>query len=296
MINPRVAIIILNWNGKDYLKDCLPSVLNQDYGNFAAMLIDNGSSDGSVEFVKNSYSEVEIIALDKNYEFAKANNIAIKKALEEGAQFIALLNNDTKVEKNWLSELVKVMESNPKIGICASKMLKMDNSKILDSTGHVFIDGIIRDRGSGELDKGQYDTKLGVVGGCAGAVLYRKEMLDEIGLFDEQFGFNYEDAELSWRAYKYGWKARYVPQAIVYHLRSGSVKDNSQLQEELRYRGMLNLIRTIKRHANIKQKIWVTLIWIKEASRQRIYLLFKGKEIRGGDYLERLKLLWLKKL
>jgi len=291
----KVSVIIPNWNGKDYLRECLSSALNQDYDNFRVILIDNGSTDGSVEFVRNSYSEVEIIALDKNYEFAKANNIGIKKALEEGAQFIALLNNDTKVEKNWLSELVRVMESNSKIGICASKMLKMDNPQILDSTGHAFIDGIIRDRGSGELDRGQYDTKLEVVGGCAGAALYRREMLDEIGLFDEQFGFNYEDVELSWRAYRYGWKARYVPQAIVYHLRSGSVKDNSQLQEELRYRGMLNLIRTIKRHANIKQKIWVTLIWIKEASRQRIYLLFKGKEM-GSDYLERLKLLWLKKL
>lgn len=294
-MTPKVLIIIVNWNRKDYLRDCLFSALSQDYDNFKVILIDNGSTDGSVEFVRNKYPEVEIIALDKNYEFAKANNIGIKKALDEGAEFIALLNNDTRVEKNWLSELVKVMESNPKIGICASKMLKMDKPNILDSAGHVFIDGIIRDRGSGELDRGQYDTKLEVVGGCAGAALYRREMLDQVGLFDEQFGFNYEDAELSWRAYKYGWKARYVPQAVVYHVRGGTTKDNKELQEKLRDQGIVNFVRTIKRHANIKQKVWVTLIWIKEAIRQRINVLFYGKEM-GPDYLERLKLLWFKKM
>lgn len=294
-MTPRVLIIIVNWNRKDYLRTCLASALEQDYDNFRVMFIDNGSSDGSVEFVRNNYPQVEIIALDKNYEFAKANNIGIRKALAEGAQFIALLNNDTRVEKNWLSELVKVMGSSPKIGICASKILKMDNPKILDSTGHIFADGIVRDRGSGEVDRGQYDEQLEVGGACAGACLYRKEMLEKIGLFDESFGFNYEDAELSWRAYRWGWKARYVPQALVYHLRGGSVKDNSQLQKELLYRAMLNLVKTIKRHATIKQKIRVTLLWIKEAARQRIYLLFKDKEM-GLDYWERLKLLWFKKM
>jgi GT2 family glycosyltransferase len=294
MVEPRVSVIILNWNRKDYLKKCLPTVLTQDYGNFSVILVDNASTDGSVDFVRQTFPAVEIISLDRNYEFAKANNIGIAKAFSDQAMFVALLNNDTIAEKSWLSRLVGGIEEDKKIGIVASKLLRMDTPEILDATGHVFLDGIIHDRGFGELDRGQYDTKLEVIGGCAAAVLYRKEMLEQIGFFDEQFGYGYEDAELSWRAYRRGWKARYIPGAIVYHIRGGTVNSDRRLMEQMSRRCMLNLIRAIKRHATAQQKLWVSLIWIKEAARQRIDSLIKGKKI-DSDYFEWLSSLWFKK-
>ena len=141
-MNSQVSIIIVNWNGREYLSECLKSVFNQSYDNFKVILVDNGSTDCSVEFVKNNFSHVQVISLDKNYGFAKGNNIDMKEALKDkDVQYIALLNNDTKVEKNYLVELIKVMSSDNKIGICALKMLRMDNPEILDSTGHIFIVG-----------------------------------------------------------------------------------------------------------------------------------------------------------
>ncbi|MBU1182523.1 MAG: glycosyltransferase [Proteobacteria bacterium] len=297
-MTPNVLIIIANWNGKEYLSDCLRSVFNQSYRNFKIILVDNGSTDDSIEFVKKNYPDVEIIPLDKNYGFAKANNIAMETALKDKTiEYIALLNNDTKVEKKYLSELVKIISSDNKIGICASKMLRMDNPGILDSTGHIFVDGLgmIGDRGGNETDTGQYDDKPDVVGACAGACLYRKKMLEETGLFDESFGSYYEDAELSWRAYKAGWKAKYVPTSVVYHKRYGTFKKNKILQEEIRNQSILNIMRTIRRHATAKQKLRITLIWFKGAIEQRIGLLFCGKKFES-DYLERLKLLWFRKI
>lgn len=294
-MRPKVTVVIVNWNGKIYLDRCLTSVAAQTYDNYNVILIDNASTDGSAEFVREQYPQVKIITLDRNYEFAKANNIGIRMAIQEGAQFIALLNNDTKVEGEWLSELVKAMYRDPGVGICASKMLRMDDPRIIDSTGHYFVDGIIRDRGNGELDIGQYDSKAKVVGGCAGASLYRKTMFDAIGLFDESYGFYYEDAELSWRAYNSGWKAVFVPTSVVYHVRGGTARGDATLQEELRRRDVINIVRTVKRHASLKQRIVLSLIWMKEAMRQWVEAVMQKKKIKS-EYMEKLALLWFKRI
>jgi GT2 family glycosyltransferase len=292
--SPETVVVIVNWNGERFLEGCLRSVFAQVYTDFKVVFVDNGSTDGSVAFVRKNFPQVDIIALDKNYGFARANNIAIKKALENGAEYIALLNNDTKVEKNWLGELAETMRAGMRVGICASKMLRMDNPGILDSTGHIFIDGIIYGRGGEEPDKGQYDRQLDVAGACAGACLYRKKMLETIGLFDESFGSYYEDVELSWRAHKAGWKAKYVPGAVVYHKRYGSSKGNEELQKQIGTQGKLNLVKTIRRHASFAGKLRITAIWIKEAARQRVESRFSGKAIEP-DYLEMLRSLWFKK-
>ena len=294
-MHPKVTVVIINWNGKAYLDRCLASVANQTYDNYNVILVDNGSTDGSAQFVKTNYPRVEVIALNRNYEFAGANNIGIKKALSDGAEFIALLNNDTKADKEWLLELAKAIEQDDRIGICASKMLRMDDPRIIDSAGHVFKDDIPHDRGHGEVDNGQYDGQLGVLGGCAGASLYRKEMFEEIGLFDESYGIYYEDAELSWRSNRRGWKARFVPKSIVYHVRGGSTSGNKGLREELRRRGALNAVRMVKRYATLKQRIRISLIWLKEAIRQRTDSAWRKPDAED-DYLKKLILLWFKKI
>lgn len=289
----KVSVIIPNWNGKHFLQTCLDSLLNQTFRSFAIIVVDNGSTDGSVQFVEQNYTEVKIIALDRNYGFAKANNLAMQKVLAEGTRYIALLNNDTRVEKYWLSELVKTMSSDKIIGICAPKILRMDNPEILDSTGHTFIHGTIRDRGLGESDKGQYDNNLNVVGACACACLYRKEMLETIGLFDESFGTCYEDSELSWRAFKSGWKARYVATAVVYHHCGGTTKSTEEIFQKMNKQNSVNVITTIKRHATLFQKLQVSFHWGKIAIRSEIGKLAKRNTVGGKLFFERLKKLWI---
>jgi GT2 family glycosyltransferase len=289
----KVSAIIPNWNGKHFLKTCLDSLLNQTLKDFRIIFVDNGSTDGSVEFVKKNYAQIEIITLDRNYGFAKANNLAIKKVLSEGTEYIALLNNDTRVERNWLNELVKTMSSEEMIGICAPKILRMDNPQILNSTGHTFIHGTIHDRGLGESDKGQYDKKLNVVGACAGACLYRKEMLEAIGLFDESFGTCYEDSELSWRAFKSGWKAKYVATAVVYHHCGGTTKSTKEIFQKMNKQNSRNMITTIKRYATLIQKLQVSFHWGKIAIRSEIGKWFVRNTVGGKPFIERLKKLWM---
>ena len=291
----QVSVIIVNWNGRKYLDRCLSSLLPQTYAPFNIILVDNGSTDDSLEFIRNNFPMVEIVALERNYGFAKANNRGITQAFSQGVQFIALLNNDTEVDRNWLAELVKGMYDRDDVGIGASKILNMDNRRIIDSTGHIFSRGIIRDRGYGMPDNGQYDKKLSVLGACAAACLYRRRMLEEIGLFDEDFGSYYEDAELSLRARSYGWKARYVPEAIVYHMRQASSKNDVFLKEQLRKQSVVNLVKLIQRYASLPQFLAVSFFWFKEALQKEMKSLFLGSRKGNNDYWQRLQLLWSKR-
>ena len=221
-MNPKVSIIIVNWNGRQYLEECLSSVYAQTYSNFEVIFVDNNSKDGSVEFVATSFPETKVIKNNENLGFAEANNIGIKAA---NAKYIATLNNDTKADPNWLKEIITVAERADDIGSCASKMLRYKDHSIIDSTGiKLFSTGTVMDRGSEEKDKGQYDKSEEVFGACAGAALYRVEMLNAIGLFPSHYFASYEDVDLAWRARYAGWKCVYVPSAIVYHVRFATQK------------------------------------------------------------------------
>lgn len=226
-MNPLVSVLIINWNGKHYLEDCLTSLYNQTYKNFEVIVFDNGSVDGSVEFVKSRFPDVHIIKNKENIGFAGGNNIAFKNAKGD---FIALLNNDTKVDILWLEELIKVMQSSKKIGICTAKVLRMGDPSIIDSTGLIFKSGFPTGRGYSEKDTGQYDKQEEVWGATGTAVLLRREMINKIGLFDETFFAYCEDIDLSWRARNAGWKTVYVPTSICYHV-SGGTSKNFKIQE-----------------------------------------------------------------
>lgn len=288
---PKVSIIIVNWNGKEYLGACLTSVLDQTYPNYDVILVDNGSTDDSIEFVSEKYPEVKTIKLDKNHGFAKGNNIGIKEALkdEKNEKYIALLNNDTNVDKNWLSELVKAAETeNSKVGIYASKILKMDKLTI-DSTGHVFKFGMIVDRGHNKIDREQYDDKLDVIGACAAACLYKREMLGEIGLFDESFFAYFEDADLSWRAYKNRWKARYVPTSVVYHKGGGTSKKSKEFERKMRILIGRNEARIVRRHAIPLQKSLFILRYAIMAIMSWVGMRIGRNFIVASPYIEILK-------
>jgi GT2 family glycosyltransferase len=217
---PMVSVIVVNYNGKAFLDKCLGSLSRQAYPAVEVLVVDNGSSDGSVAFVREMYPQVNVIENGENLGFAKANNVGIRAARGE---LIATLNNDTEVVPGWLGELARAMLSDDGVGMCASKMLRMDDPTVIDSTGIcVSRSGACWDRGMFEKDRGQHEKIEEVFGPCAGAALYRKAMLDEVGLFDEEFVSYMEDTDLAFRGRLAGWKCLYVPKAVVYHVHGGT--------------------------------------------------------------------------
>jgi GT2 family glycosyltransferase len=288
----KAAIIIVNWNGLHFLKDCLTSVEHQTYENYEIILVDNGSTDGSIEYVKRHFPAVKVIELERNFGFAKANNIAMREVLQKKINYISLLNNDTKADKRWLENLVYVSKMSKNIGMCASKMLLMSDPSIIDSTGHIFQSGKIGDRGHGEIDSGQYDDKTNVIGACAGACLYRREMLEDIGLFDESFITYCEDAELSWRAHNKGWKAKYVPESVVLHHHGGTTRSTKAINQAMVEQSTINIVKMIRRHDSFEGKVRTSYAWLKMAINGSLKKMIKGEGSGGKPYFERLKRLW----
>ncbi len=222
---PLVSIIVVNYNGKKYLKDCFSSLYNLNFppNKLEIVMVDNGSSDSSLEFVKENFSRVEIIENNIN-NYCKANNLGIKSAK---GKYIAILNNDTKVDENWLVELVKVINQDDSIGAVAGKILFLDGR--LQGTGHYeFPHFYWSDRGFKENDKGQYDKTEEVPSISHCATLYRKKCFDNVGLLDEDFNMYMEDVDMSIRAKQKGWRLFYVPKSVVYHKFHGSA-DESQV-------------------------------------------------------------------
>ncbi len=224
MVNSRCVIIVLNWNGKQHLDTCLRSVFSQRFDSFGVLLVDNGSTDGSVDFVRQNFPEVEVIALPKNLGFAEGNNVGIRRALkDESIQYIVTLNNDTEVAPDWLEQLVAIVERDKKIGAVCSKMLYFQERNKLDAAGDYLQPGSFKvvTRGHSEIDQGQYDTLEECFSARAGAALYRREMLEDISLDGDYFDRHYfayiEDTDLSIRARLRGWKIMYAPASRVYH-------------------------------------------------------------------------------
>ena len=192
----------------------------QTYPDIEIIFVDNGSIDESVVYVKKEFPSVRIVVNKENFGFAKGNNIGIKEAKGD---LIATLNNDTEVSPVWIEELVRVINSDKDVGMCSSKMLFMKDPKMINSTGiYISRSGACWDRGIFEKDIGQYECIDDIFGPCAGAAMYKKEMLQEVGLFDEDFCAYVEDVDLAFRGRLAGWKCLYVPKAIVYHMHGGT--------------------------------------------------------------------------
>ena len=220
----KIVVIVLNFNGKHFLDACLSALRAQTFDDFQTVLVDNASKDGSVEWVRAQYPGVRIIRLSDNLGFCGGNNRGIEAT--EG-EYVALLNSDTEVVPEWLQALVQVLDSTPEVGFCASRMIRMFDRYTIDTAGDVFYThGVGGKRGEGQSMN--FYTALGpVFGACAGAAIYRRSMLMDIGLLDEDFFAYDEDIDLSFRAQLRGYRCQYVPEAIVYHHVGGSFRGTS---------------------------------------------------------------------
>jgi len=233
--NPIISVIIVNFNGKKFLEDCIESLYGQSYKNLEIIIVDNGSSDTSIEYLRSSHPGLIIIENSSNLGFAGGANIGIRTAR---GSFILTLNNDTWSDCHCIERLLAGMKSDDRIGMCATKMLFPDTR--INSAGIcISRSGAAWDRGMFEEDTGQYNMQEEIFGPCAGAALFRKAMLDEIGLFDEDFFLYMEDVDLAMRGQLAGWKCLFVPEAVVYHYHGGTAGVMSDL---VVYHGNRNIL------------------------------------------------------
>ena len=213
----ELSIIIPNYNGKHFLEDCLKAVFAQKIQDMEVIVVDNGSTDGSREYLE-SYPQVRTIVLDKNYGLCGAVNVGIQAA--EG-EFIILLNNDTEVDENFAAELLKAIKSDDRIFSCSSKMIQLhDRSKMDDAGDYYCALGWAFARGKGHPVE-RYNEPVNIFAACAGAAIYRKEILRLLGGFDEAHFAYLEDIDLGYRARISGYRNVYAPKAMVYHVGSG---------------------------------------------------------------------------
>ena len=289
-----VSIVILNWNGLGYLQDCLGSLQAQTHTDSQVIVVDNGSTDGSVEWVARNYPQAHLICNEANMGFAAPANQAIRAS---DTPYIVTLNNDTRADPRWLEALVTAADEHPDVGMCMSKMLFADRPQVINSTG-INLDclGIAWDRRGGELDDGRETEPVEILGPCAGAALYRRAMLDQIGLFDEDFFAFLEDVDLAWRARLAGWRCLYVPAARVYHVHSATAIEGSPFKNRLLGRNKVWLIA--KNYPMPRLLLYLPLILLYDGAAV-LYTLIMRKDtssLRGRlEGLTRLPAMWRKR-
>ena len=213
----NVSIVIPNYNGKHFLENCLKAVFAQTIENMEVIVVDNGSTDGSQEYL-DTYPGVRVLKLDKNYGFCGAVNAGIKAA---DSEYVILLNNDTEVEPDFANELLAAIQEDDKIFSCSSKMVQYHDRTLMDDAGDYYCAlGWAFGRGKGGLVE-NYDAPVTIFASCAGAAIYRKEMLESLGYFDEKHFAYLEDIDVGYRARIHGYRNVSAPKAVVYHVGSG---------------------------------------------------------------------------
>lgn len=213
----KVTIIIPNYNGLKFMEPCFKALRAQSDQNFELLVVDNGSSDGSVKWLEDH--QIPSIFLEENTGFSGAVNIGIRESV---TPYVILLNNDTEPQPDYVKEMVKAIERSPKIFSVSSKMIQLYHKDLMDDAGDMYsVLGWAYQRGVGQKSSG-YQKACRVFSACAGAAIYRREVFDEIGGFDEDHFAYLEDIDVGYRAKICGYENWYCPKAVVYHVGSGT--------------------------------------------------------------------------
>ena len=224
---PHISVVVLNWNGVACVEGCLKSLEAQSYQDFEVIVVDNASTDGSRELLTSKWQDrVSLVLLDRNTGYCGGNNRGIEKAR---GSLIALVNNDAEADPRWLEAVAAAAQRHPQAGMFASRIYNSVERNHFDSAGLlVYPDGVCRSRGWLEVDLGQYGVEEEVLGPNGAAAVYRRTMLEETGVFDERYFAYLEDLDLAMRGWLLGYTCVYVPEAIVYHLKSNSSGHHSK--------------------------------------------------------------------
>ncbi len=292
--SPKVLIQIVTWNSRPYLPACLELIRNQKYTDWSLLIIDNGSRDQTVEFVRKDYPQFSLLENRQNLGFARAHNQGIRIS---NSEYILVMNPDVILTPSFLSQMAGALQAQPDCGSATGKLLKFNFStndlqepiftKIIDSTGL----GLQRNRrfinrGEGETDANRYDDQRSVFGPSGAVALYRRSALDDVRLkdefFDEDFFAYKEDIDLAWRLQNAGWRSLYVPEAVAYHHREASRSDTGPaLKRERRNRSrfinaysyknhLLTLVKNERVTDLLKDFLWISLFEL----RKLVYIIF----------------------
>jgi len=323
-VSRSVTVLVLNFNGRKYLKECLNSLLATDYPRLKIIVIDNGSTDGSAEFLRVNYPDVKVIKHNYNFGYARAYNLVIERTQSE---YIVLLNNDVLVEPGWLKELVSYAEK-AEVAAATPKMKFLhDKTRINAAGGNCDMYGVGWNRGNGERDTGQYDAVQEVFYGNGGALLIKKGVWREVGAFDERYFLYGEDVDWCWRARLKGYKIIYVPHAEVCHHWRGSggamvyllerhwlstVLKNYSLKTLIQMMPKYLALKTLKAiwliaHAELREKLTVLsgILWnlsnLRESWKKRVHIQMSRTATDGEIQKQMFKgsfelSVWLKKL
>ena len=248
----RTALIILNWNNHQLTSECVRSVLALDAVNFEIIVVDNGSSDGSAQILAQEFPQITVLPQETNLGFAAGCNVGVRHALANGAAYVLLLNNDTFVARDFLSEMLAVMETDPRIGAVCPKIYFVNPPDKLWYAGADFSlwTGTVRHRGWKELDHGQFDHPKEITRATGCAMLVRCSALADVGLLDEQFWAYAEDLDWSLRFLKRGYRLMYAPKARLWHYDGvTSVKSMGRGSEVTRqFLGTRNMVFIARKH------------------------------------------------
>lgn len=235
---PAISVVIPTWKGRAWLPDCIASLRAQTLPQAEIIVVDNGSRDGSAGWLA-AQDDLRVITNPKNIGFAAAANQGFRAAT---APFIALLNDDTRPDPRWLEALVQPMLADERIGACASLLVFADRPATVQSAGIAMDRAAIAWDRLGGCPVAEAQQPGEVFGASGGAALYRRAMLDEVGLFDERFFAYLEDVDLAWRARTAGWRCVYVPVALVYHVTSATSGEGSPFKKQLLGRNKVWLV------------------------------------------------------
>jgi GT2 family glycosyltransferase len=257
--SPKVAVVILNWNGRKHLEKFLPSVNTATYSNYEVIVADNGSTDDSLSFLQKNYPFIKTILFKENYGFAKGYNEALKQVT---ADYYLLLNSDVEVQPGWLEPMVELLEKDKSIAACQPKILSWNNKKLfeyagaaggwLDEYGYPFAKGRVFD--ICEEDNGQYDQSEPIFWASGAALFIRPAVYHTVKGFDEYFFAHQEEIDLCWRIQLAGHKIYSCPASVVYHVGGGTLPKGNSLKTYLNFRN--NRIM-LSKNLPLSKKIWV---------------------------------------
>jgi GT2 family glycosyltransferase len=283
-----VSVVIVNWNSRDLLGRCIDALEKQTLRASKILVVDNASTDGSADRLGNDAAEIELIRLDTNHGFARANNIGLKRCAGR-CPWVVLLNPDAFAEPDWLERLMDAARANPECAFFGSRMLVASDETTLDGAGDVYHrSGLGWRRGHGQRADGKYLEREEVFSVCAAAALYRRDALLEVGGFDERYFGYFEDTDLAFRLRLAGYRGLYVPDAVVRHVGSATTGKDSDFTI---YHGHRNLVWTY-----FKDMPWplfwlylpqhillnlVSILWFTLRGRGRIILKAKWDALKG---------------
>ncbi|MFK5951341.1 MAG: glycosyltransferase family 2 protein [Methylococcales bacterium] len=287
-MNKFVGIVILNWNGVKDTIECIDSVLQATYVNYKIYIIDNGSADNSVDILTKQYStedKVKVISTGKNLGFSGGNNVGMRLAMEEGSDYLLLLNNDTEVDPGFLEPMVDVLDNNSDIGVTSGKIYFYNTDK------QVWFYGGLMDRDTAvghainwrEYDTGQINKSRDVDYATGCALMVRREVVETVGYLDDDFFYLCEDAEYCFRVFDAGYRITVVPDSIVWHKVTASLAGGEEAPIRLYFRARNQLLQVLK----TKNKKHPYLCWLKLAYLDVKYIvkrIVKGMPLKGTFY------------